>query len=96
MVTLDGCAGVMVYLSAQCVADDTAIVSSKCSEINVVLPAKAPAEPAPRAPACVHARARRLHPRRTRLPWRSGLLCVGGVLGGTPGPFILEAAAGVP
>ncbi len=40
MVTMDGCAGVMLYLSAQCLADDVSIVSSKCSEINVVLPAK--------------------------------------------------------
>ncbi len=43
MVTMDGCSGVMLYLSAQCLADDVSVVSSKCSEINVILPAKVPA-----------------------------------------------------
>mmetsp|Transcript_16337 Transcript_16337/g.25374 ORF Transcript_16337/g.25374 Transcript_16337/m.25374 type:complete len:120 (-) Transcript_16337:83-442(-) len=40
MVTIDGCAGVIVYLSQRCVDDDISIVTSKCSELNVVLPPK--------------------------------------------------------
>jgi len=40
MITMDGCSGVIVYLSQRCVDEDVAIVSSKCSELNVVLPPK--------------------------------------------------------
>ncbi|EKX54324.1 hypothetical protein GUITHDRAFT_99801 [Guillardia theta CCMP2712] len=40
MITIDGCAGVIVYLSQRCVDEDVAIVTSKCSELNIVLPAK--------------------------------------------------------
>jgi adenylyl cyclase-associated protein len=39
MITIDGCAGVIVYLSQRCVDDDISIITSKCSELNVVLPA---------------------------------------------------------
>eukprot|EP00960_Hanusia_phi_P036126 752160-Hanusia_phi.AAC.1 len=44
MITIDGCSGVIVYLSQRCVDEDVAIVTSKCSELNVVLPAKTDAE----------------------------------------------------
>lgn len=37
---MDGCSGVIVYLSKQCLDDDVSIVSSKCSEMNIVLPGK--------------------------------------------------------
>jgi hypothetical protein len=40
MITMDGSSGVIVYLSKQCVDDDISIVSSKCSEMNIVLPSK--------------------------------------------------------
>eukprot|EP00290_Baffinella_frigidus_P005441 CAMPEP_0180132926 /NCGR_PEP_ID=MMETSP0986-20121125/9256_1 /TAXON_ID=697907 /ORGANISM="non described non described, Strain CCMP2293" /LENGTH=433 /DNA_ID=CAMNT_0022072987 /DNA_START=101 /DNA_END=1402 /DNA_ORIENTATION=+ len=40
MITLDGCEGAIIYLSQKCVDNDVAIVSSKCSELNIVLPAK--------------------------------------------------------
>ena len=40
MITMDCSSGVIVYLSQQCVDDDIAIVSSKCSEMNIVLPSK--------------------------------------------------------
>lgn len=40
MITIDGCAGVIVYLSQRCVDDDVAIITSKSSELNIVLPAK--------------------------------------------------------
>ena len=40
MITIDGCAGVIVYLSQRCVDDDISIVTSKCSELNIVIPPK--------------------------------------------------------